>query len=451
MNAGFSTYEDFAEALTSTRIISDPWVEGKERFRLDPMVLTEAQHRAFTEAIESIGRAYHEMTTMLSRDIDLVRTSFHLTPWQERMWIASAGIWHGIARADAFVLEDGTIRICELNADTPSGEPEAVLVNRLLRPDSPDVVDPNESFQHDFIQMVRRSFAAIGNDAGANHPVVAIIYPTDIPEDLSMIELYKQWFRDAGWDVELGSPYNLVRQTDGTLTLFGRPIDIVFRHYKTDWWSEREGVLIDDEIFLDPDPLDRPLQAILGADIDGNVAVVNPFGAMLVQNKLSLAFLHQEIDRFSPESRRAIRNFIPYSIRLSDCDLTQLAGERNRWVLKSDFGCEGDEVILGPLCTDDAWTEWLDRVKPDRWIAQEYFSAAALPDGSVPNYGLFLIGGKGGAIFTRLSGGLTDQRAVTAPTFVRRDEQPVSDNRTTTSNTHRTQSNDGQRETGRND
>jgi hypothetical protein len=94
---------------------------------------------------------------------------------------------------------------------------------------------------------------------------------------------------------------------------------------------------------------------------------------------------------------------------------------RAEWTLKSDYGCEGDEVILGPHVSDEIWTESLDKAIPERWIAQRYFDAAPIDGEAIPNYGVFLIGGQASGIFTRLSAHATDYRAVTAPTFIRTD------------------------------
>ena len=411
-------YDDFAREIVDTHIISDPWVEGSERFRLEPMVLTREQHQAFVTAVEEIGHAYDELLRLLYDEPDLVDRNFYLTDWQRAMWLASGGAWHGIARADAFLLPNGSIRICELNADTPSGEPEAVVFNRLRERFHPDLHNPNSRFRDLFLSMVERSWRATFGEKREGTPKIGLIYPTDIPEDLSMIELYRRWFQEEGWDVQLGSPYNLQRDRAGRLTMFGQPIDLLLRHYKTDWWGEREPILVDDEEYLDPDPLTEQLQAVLGADVDGTVAIVNPFGAILAQNKVTMAALYNEIDRLSERSREAVRRYIPYSVRLCDVDIEQIVAERERWVLKSDFGCEGDEVMIGPLATDEEWERIARTALPERWIAQEFFEAAVNDRQEIPNFGLFLIGGVSGGIFTRYSPTSTDYRAVTVPTFV---------------------------------
>ena len=65
-------YEDFAQEVVDTHIISDPWVEGEERFRLEPLVLSRREHDAFTTAVEEVGAAYDELLGLLYDNPDLV-------------------------------------------------------------------------------------------------------------------------------------------------------------------------------------------------------------------------------------------------------------------------------------------------------------------------------------------------------------------------------------------
>ena len=130
------------------------------------------------------------------------------------------------------------------------------------------------------------------------------------------------------------------------------------RHYKTDWWSEREPARDDDEPFSDDEPLATQLGLIIDAELAGRVAVMNPFGAVVMQNKRTMALLWEAIDRFSPASQAAIRAFVPYTARLESLVPSTLAA-RADWVLKSDYGCEGAEVIIGADVDDATWADAL--------------------------------------------------------------------------------------------
>ena len=410
------SYNDFARQLVATNIISDPWLNGVERFQLSPVVLDSVMFDRLYLAAKAIGLMHDELARIVWNEPELLDNYFHLTPFQRGMWLASGGRWHGIARIDCFVLEDGSINFCEMNSDTPSGEAETVIINQLLHNLHPTLLNPNAQFEEHFAQMIATCAATLHPTAASLPPTIGILYPTDLPEDLSMIALYQQWFQKRGYHVVLGSPYNLGRLANGHITLFGIPMQVIIRHYKTDWWGERLPIWLDEEPFNDPDPLSKQLLPLLEADAEGYVAVVNPFGSVLTQNKLSMAFFWDQIERFSEATQQAIRTYLPETRRLDDMPLGM--PQRDHWVLKSDYGCEGDEVILGPQVSQTIWAASLRESVPERWIAQRYFQPQ-LVDQAVPNYGVYVIAGQPAGVFTRLSKQATDYSAVVAPTFVR--------------------------------
>jgi hypothetical protein len=184
----------------------------------------------------------------------------------------------------------------------------------------------------------------LGRDA---MPTVAIVYPTELTEDLGLVVLYRRWLEARGAQVVLGSPFNLRVAPDGRAAVMDTPCDLIVRHYKTDWWGERQPVWAHETPLPDPEPLLGPLGVIAQATLAGRIAVVNPFGAVLPQNKRAFAFLWEERGRFGANGQRAIARYLPYTLRLEAADRDALAREQQAWVLKSDYGCEGDEVIVG--------------------------------------------------------------------------------------------------------
>ncbi|MBI5482330.1 MAG: glutathionylspermidine synthase family protein [Deltaproteobacteria bacterium] len=414
------TYEEFAAELMRTRVLSDPWLDGAERFRLSGLVLPAERVAALATAAEAVGALLEEIAEVVWREPALLDDYYHLTPYQKLMWLSARGAWHGIARADLFETEGGGIACCEVNSDTPSGQAEAVLLNRLLLGEHGPVEDPNTGFRDRFLDMLRTAHGA--------RPIrrVGIVYPTELTEDLSMIALYRDWLGAAGIDVVLGSPFNLgwglggnLAARGGQLTLLGEPVDLVLRHYKTDWWGERLPVWFDQEPYPEPEALHQPLTCLLQASERGDVTVVNPFGAVITQNKLSYALCHEEKHRFSPRARDAIDRYLPETRRFVTLDRARLAAERTAWVLKSDYGCEGAETLVGAFTAEKEWLDALEMAIPSRWVAQRFFRVAPDGDGTLPNIGVFLVGGTAAAYFTRLAKGPTSYGAQTAPTYVR--------------------------------
>ena len=374
------SYADFAHQLHETGILSDAWADGLPRFRLNGIVLTRSQARALQVAVERIGAVYQELVDLVWDHPEWLDSYFCLTPYQKLMWHTAQGRWHGIARADLFICEDGRVQCCEVNSDTPSGEAEAVLLNRLLGPYHEFASDPNRRFPSAFLKML------IASHGGSLPGRIGIVYPTELSEDLSMIAVYRQWLEARGCTVGLGSPYNLHPSGDG-VGMFDQPLDLVIRHYKTDWWGEREVVWRDSDPYLDSEPLEGPLRLLLNAEYNGAVSVVNPFGTVVTQNKLSLALMWEAQDQFTPQARRWIRRYIPETYRMSQIPLETLQNERDRWVLKSAYGCEGEETICGPFVSEVEWRLTLDYALPKYWVCQRFFTAATESDGTVPNYG----------------------------------------------------------------
>jgi glutathionylspermidine synthase len=413
-------YGEFARMLYATGVISDPWLNGRERFRLQAALLTNAQAESLRTVAERVGLLYHELTEVVLRYPVLLDQFFQLTPWQKAMWLASAGRWHGIARVDLFICTDGRVRACEMNSDTPSGEAETVLLNGLLHPFHPGTIDPNTEFAESFWQMLVASHQArllrAGQAFDGAPQNIAIIYPTDLPEDLSMIAIYKNWLEGCGCRVLLGSPFNLGLDKSGRVTVLGEAVDLIIRHYKTDWWSERELVWTNQAEFPDPDPLERELSLLLAAENEARVTVVNPFGAVVTQNKLSLALMWERRELFSAQAQEWIAEHIPETRRLTSFAGVELP--REEWVLKSDYGCEGDSVVCGPFVKPLDWRMALTAAIPRHWVAQRFFEVAPLADGLLPNYGVYLLGGRAAGFYTRLSAQATNYTAVTAPTFI---------------------------------
>jgi len=247
---------------------------------------------------------------------------------------------------------------------------------------------------------------------------VGLVYPTEFTEDLSLVRLYKRWLEGAGFEVALGSPYNLsADEGDATVRVFDEPVSLLVRHYKTDWWSERASAWTDEEL-LDPAPLTGPLYTALRAQAEGKTAIVNPFGAVVPQNKRTMAFMWEHIHRFSVRGQDLIRELIPITSRLESLHPELLKAQREEWVLKSDYGAEGEEVVIGKLSTAAEWAACLELARAGRWVAQRYFEAELDAAGRHTNYGVFLIAGQPAGLYVRRQSGATDASAESVPVLI---------------------------------
>jgi hypothetical protein len=98
--------------------------------------------------------------------------------------------------------------------------------------------------------------------------------------------------------------------------------------------------------------------------------------------------------------------------------IEELAREREAWVLKSDYGAEGDEVLVGRFTPREEWNAALVHAVPGRWVAQRYFAAEETAGGETINHGVYVIAGEAAGLYTRVQQGATDTRALSTPVLV---------------------------------
>jgi hypothetical protein len=430
-----ATYARFAERVRDEGLLSDPWISGKPRFDTHAIALPERDYHAIRQAAEAMAAAHDEMVRLVMNEPLLLDAYFTLGPAARALWQYAAPRWHGIARADVFLTDHGPV-LCELNSDTPSGQAEAVTLSHLFAGEPGR--DPNAEIEDRFCALVAHAARGLGTlksapskgsqtlprrDAASKAvrlPTrldglgVGILYPTEFTEDLGLVLLYERWLRSRGASVALGSPYNLAPAPYGGVTLLGHPCDVIVRHYKTDWWVEREPVWLCDAPFPDSEPLSAQLALLLGAELDGKLAILNPFGALIAQNKRGLALMWEERTRFSPANRAAIERYLPPTFRLETLPAEALRREREDWVIKSDYGCEGDETVVGRATSQADWELCLAEARPGRFVAQRCFLPRRDADGCEHNLGVYLIAGSACGLYARRSRGPTDVSALSA-------------------------------------
>ncbi|MCC6646876.1 MAG: glutathionylspermidine synthase family protein [Polyangiaceae bacterium] len=411
-------YDQLARELIEDGILTDPWLDGAPRFALDPIVLSARREEALVRAAEDVGALYDELCRVVIDEPELATTFFCLTPTQRLMWEMSLPMWHGVARVDAFFTAEG-VAITEINCDTPTGEAEAVVLGARAAAGAAGLVDPSAALERRFVAMVETiARRTLDGATAAARETVGVVYPTEFTEDLSLVRLYKRWMERAGYRVVFGSPYNLAHEGDAT-RLFDEPIGVMLRHYKTDWWGERASAWDDDDL-PDKEPLHDALRAVVAGMAEGQLAVINPFGAVLPQNKRAMAFFWEHLHRFSPRAQTTIERHVPVTSRLEALHPARLLAEQADWVIKSDYGAEGDEVVVGRAVTAEVFQKTLVHARPGRWIAQRYFEAEREPDGAAVNHGVYLVAGRAAGHYARSQVGPTDAAALSVPVLVDR-------------------------------
>ena len=398
--------------LISRGILDDPWSDGRLRVQLTPATLTTAEAGALATTACTTLMALDHLVPQVAARADL-QAAIGLDASLSHIAALDAPQWLGLARVDVFATEDDAEpQACEVNCDTPTGLAETTELAAVIGC-QPGLVDPAARLAERWIAMVRG--AAPQRD---RQPVVGLIDATDQTEDIGHIRLLCRWLAAAAIPVVRGSPANLTALPGERIGLFGQACDVLVRHYKTDWWAARRPLWRSAAPPPDAAPLAGPLALIARAMAAGTVGVVNPWGAAIGQNKRTLALPWEAPELLPYTLRQELRARVPETRWLESLSRDHLLRERGEWVLKSDYGCEGEEVLLGSETPADMWATALADAAPGRWIVQHAFRPRRDAAGQIRNHGVYTIGGLPSGIYTRCSPGATTATAIALPTLV---------------------------------
>ena len=402
---------DQPDLLMQRGILDDPWLDGDLRVDFAPVIVSSSEAAALAETACTTLMLLDALVPTIARRQDL-QVAIGLDPSLQTIVALDAPRWLGLARVDVFAVDGQDEPVaCEVNCDTPTGLAEttelAAIADPLLG------ADPSARLRERWVTMVCNA-----SPQGRAVPVVGLIDATDLTEDIGHVRLLERWLIAAGMRVVRGSPFNVTAMPGERIGLFGVACDVIVRHYKADWWAERRPLWHEESPPPDAGPLVGPLALIARAMAAGTIGVANPWGAAIAQSKRTLALPWEAPELVSADLRAAVALRIPETRFLESIGRARLQSERADWVLKSDFGCEGEEVILGRDSTADAWRVALDAAAPGRWVVQRAFTPRLDDRGQIRNHGIFTIGGLPSGIYTRCSIGPTTSRAVARATLI---------------------------------
>ncbi len=402
-----------ADEILGHGLIGDPWVGGRLRFNANPIVLTAGRLGSLAGCAVSMCRVLDAYVNVLVKRPD-VMASLGIPASLQAIASIDAPRWLTFARVDVFETNTGSGPIaCEINCDTPTGLAETIESSRLGSARHPQLRHPSLLLEPRWKSAVNE---ALGKDPrGAT---VGLIEPTEMTEDTNHTRLLMRWLGEMGCQVVRGSPFNIESHSDRGVGMFGKKCDLLLRHYKTDWWGVREAIWLDEPDPPDASPLGREFLAIADALGAGKVNVINPFAAAIPQNKRVMALPWEMPGLISAELEGVARATFPETHFAENVPAGVLLDEQMDWVLKSDYGCEGEEVILGSATTPEVWAESIIQMRPRRWVAQRAFVPQRDSNGDICNLGVWMVGSAPSGVLARTSEGATDGLAQICPVGV---------------------------------
>ena len=371
-----------ARELPGRFLVWDAYVGGKRRVDVHPLVLPAhldaSARRVAVEVVREVGAA-----ASLAHADAAERARYRFEDDTLRLAAAShaAGDTASLVRVDLLLGADGEWKACEINADCPGGHNEALGLPRLARA---------AGFHggHDPTHVVPELVGRLRTlaDGGA----VGLLHATAYAEDLQVCALLARELERAGTRAILAPPTG-VRLRGGDLLIGAEPVRALYRFFPTEWMAGQ-----------------RSVEAIARAVEACNVRTISSFAHVFAQSKLAFA---RAWARAGASGSRAGLASIPESHEVMDVAREELLGRRAAWVVKRAMGRVGDEVFVGPLCSDAEWAAIVDEVASrvaagECWVAQRFVPQMPVPTPWGPRLvtlGAYVLDGRFVGYFARLT------------------------------------------------
>jgi glutathionylspermidine synthase len=311
-------------------------------------------------------------------------------------------------RFDMFERAGGGLAALEYNCDKPAGQREIWASEEL----GPARGNPNRGARARFRRGLAEAWRRHAGRA-RGRPRLAILCDPAHREEFRLAYLFGEVADDLWWEWDVVDPLTLVVEDD-RVTAYGRPVDVVLRHYPVEYLHE--------------------LPAARGL-LDADILWLNDPCAVVAQAKSAFAALWTLLrdGRWLTRAETAlVERLVPPTAVASQVGWLERARARPEdWVLKPVLGRYSERVWVGALTSREEWQAALDAAAscPEEWIVQGFVPPRRCwlpsPGGGQPgyvNWGVYLAGGKPAGICARCQPTpLTDEDTVWwAPLVLRR-------------------------------
>jgi hypothetical protein len=358
----------FSEFLQLQREVGLVHGERPLCHHLSPFVISTADYRRIGRAAEHVVAALGRVASRSLEDISLAN-ALGLTTEEQALAAIDPGYPEllAVGRLDMLMHESG-FSFIELNADSPGGIVDQMLVERTLfeLPHLSPMLGQEGSMTPKPHEALRRALLDVYASSGrSGSPTIALVdfATTDTRAE---IEVLARSFSRDGCRAFFADPGEL-RYDGHRLTAHGGAIDLVYRRVIVGELLKAHG-------------LDNPL---VRAYRDGAVCVANSFRTKALDKKAAFAVLSdpEYAHLFSGDQLRAIAAHVPWTRRVErgpvdyhgrEIDMRELLeGDRARFVLKPNDDYGGRGVVLGWTATAEQWTRALSSGGDGALVAQE--------------------------------------------------------------------------------
>lgn len=338
---------------------------------LRPSFITRRQYDSIVKTGEALIAAIERMESMvLSNPALLAR--IELLPAEKMLASIDPGyqVPEVASRLDSHVF-NGTLRVVQYNADSPSGAAYADSLTDLFY-DAPPMKAFRKRYKLTRIGGKKHLLAALLKAykqwGGHKKPQIAILeFRTPFQgASQSEYELFRDYFRQEGYEVEIVSPEQL-EYRNGVLRKGNFDINLIYRRISV-------------QEFLQRFDLSHPL---VQAYRDRSACVVNSFRAELAHKKAMFGLLTDEslTAKFPAAERKAIKDHVPWT-RLVAAGKTTRNGHtidliefiqqnRAKLALKPNDDYSDQHSFFGWEMDDAAWDRALKQATRRPYVVQE--------------------------------------------------------------------------------
>jgi len=337
---------------------------------LRPNFISRRQYETLVKTGEALIAAIDRMQQMVMANPGLL-ARLELLPAEKMLAQIDPGYQalEVAARLDSHVM-NGRLQFVQYNADSPTGAGYADVLASLFY-DLPPVKELRKRYnlartgsRKHLLQALLKSYKQFG---GTRKPNIAIVeFRPAYHSGQSEYELFRSFFRDEGYQVEMVSPEQLDYR-NGVLRKGSFEINLVYR---------RLGV----QEFLMRFDLTHPL---VQAYRDRAVCVVNSFRSELAHKKAMFGLLTDEAvtAKFPAAERKAIRDHVPWTRLVAAAkttyqektiDLPEFIGSnREKLALKPNDDYGDQHSYFGWEMDDAGWERALKMAMRSPYVVQE--------------------------------------------------------------------------------
>ena len=337
---------------------------------LRPSFVSRRQYESLVRTSEALIAAIDRMEQMVLANPALL-ARLELLPAEKMLATIDPGYesLEVTARFDSH-LRNGHLHFVQYNADSPGGAGYADALTDLFW-DVPPMREMRKRFtftrtggRKHLLQALLKAYKQFG---GVKKPNIAIVeFRPPYHSGRSEYELFRDYFREEGYAVEIVSPEQL-EYRNRVLRKEKFTIDLVYR---------RLGV----QEFLMRFDLNHPL---VQAYRDGAVCMINSFRAELAHKKAMFGLLTDDtlVAKFPASERKAIREHVPWTRLVAatkttyedrSIDLPEfIAQHRDRLALKPNDDSSDLHTYRGWEMDDAGWERALKQAMRAPYVVQE--------------------------------------------------------------------------------